>query len=93
MLHVRARINMWTTVGLSTVVLEQSLAFTMASYKPILSEAQTDVLKDERHDDPTSAIFKRRAFLYLSILSNVLSFGLILGEPDLYPPIELPVRI
>ena len=63
----------------------------MASYKPILSEAQTDVLKDERHDDPTSAIFKRRAFLYLSILSNVLSFGLI--QPDLYPPIESSVRI
>ena len=50
----------------------------MADYKPILS----DVHKDERHDKPTSTISKRRAFLYLSILFNVLSFGFILGKSD-----------
>jgi primary-amine oxidase len=50
----------------------------MADYKPIPS----DVRKDERQDKPTSIITKRRAFLYLSILFNVLSFGFILGKSD-----------
>ena len=50
----------------------------MADYKPIPS----DVHKDEPQDKPTSIITKRRAFLYLSILFNVLSFGLILGKSD-----------
>ena len=50
----------------------------MADYKPIPS----DVHKDESQDKPTSIITKRRAFLYLSILFNVLSFGFILGKSD-----------
>ena len=47
-------------------------------YKPIPS----DVHKNERQDKSTFTIPKRRAFLYLSILFNVLSFGFILGRSD-----------
>jgi primary-amine oxidase len=50
----------------------------MADYKPIPSDAP----EDERQDKPTFTISKRRAFLYLSILFNVISFGLILGKSD-----------
>ena len=49
----------------------------MADYKPIPS----NVHKDE-HQNSTFAISKRRAFLYLSILFNVISFGFILGQSD-----------
>ena len=47
----------------------------MADYKPILSD-------DEHQDKPTFVISKRRAFLYLSILFNLISFGFILGNSD-----------
>ena len=50
----------------------------MADYKPIL----LDVHKDERQEKPTFTFSKRRAFLFLSILFNVLSFGFILGKSD-----------
>ena len=50
----------------------------MADYKPIPS----DVHKDEHQDKPIFAISKRRAFLYISILFNVISFSFILGKSD-----------
>ena len=50
----------------------------MAIYKPI----PLDAPEDEQKDKPIYTISKRRAFLYLSILFNVLSFGFILGKSD-----------
>jgi primary-amine oxidase len=50
----------------------------MANYKPIPS----DVHNDEHQDKPVFAISKRRVFLYLSILFNVISFGFILRKSD-----------
>ena len=54
------------------------LDHTMADYKPIPS----DVHKDDHQDKRTFAISKRRAFLYLSIFLNVISFSFILGKSD-----------
>ncbi|KAF8805988.1 amine oxidase catalytic domain-containing protein [Phlegmacium glaucopus] len=48
----------------------------MADYKPL----PLDAPEDQRQDNPTFTISKRRTFFYLSILFNVLSFGLILGK-------------
>ena len=50
----------------------------MADYKPIPS----DVHKDEHQDEPTFSISKRRAFIYLSVLFNIISFCFILGKSD-----------
>ena len=50
----------------------------MADYKPIPS----DVHKDEHQDKSIFAFSKRRAFLYISILFNVISFSFILGKSD-----------
>lgn len=49
---------------------------TMADYKPIPLHAP----QKQPQDKPTFTISKRRAFLYLSILFNVLSFAIILGK-------------
>lgn len=48
----------------------------MVDYKPI----PLDAPKDEHQHKPTFTISKRCAFLYLSILFNVLSFSFILGN-------------
>ena len=48
----------------------------MTDYKPI----PLDAPKDDVQDKPTFTISKRRAFLYLSFLFNVLSFSFILGK-------------
>jgi primary-amine oxidase len=57
-----------------------SPTITMADYKPIPS----DIHKDEHlpEDKPNFAISKRCAFLYISILFNVISFSFILGKSD-----------
>ena len=55
-----------------------TIRVAMADYKPIPS----DVHKDEHRDKLTFATSKRRAFLYLSILFNVISFGFILRKSD-----------